>query len=132
MSDAQEKLERLQAERAELDATRTREDIKAICERSLASAYARLNGTMPSRYFLNETALPDHLLAVIAEFEVETKGPALLDYIVGKTTPEDAFSDRTKKQRLGKLDAEISKASAEVRAERKQAALDRIEAEFAA
>jgi hypothetical protein len=70
---AAEKLIELQAERVELAATRTREDVKAICERSLANAYARLNGAMPSRYFLNETALPEHLLAVIAEFEVETK-----------------------------------------------------------
>jgi len=130
MSDAQEKLDALQAERAELASIRTREDIKAICERSLASAYARLNGAMSSRYFLNETALPEHLLAVIGEFEVESKKSALLDYIVAKNTPQDALTDRQKKQRLAKLDAEIAKVSAEVREAAKAEALAAIEERF--
>jgi hypothetical protein len=130
MTDAQEKLAELRRERDELASTRTREDIKAICERSLANAYARVNGTMASRYFLNETALPEHLLAVIGEFEVESKEPALLDFIVAKNTPQEALTDRQKKQRLVKLDEQIAKVTAEVREAAKAEALAAIEERF--
>ena len=128
---AEEKLEALTAERAEVAAQRTREDIKAINERSLANAYARLNGSSPSHFFLNETATPEHLEAVIAEFQVETKGPSLLEHIVANNTPEDALSDRQKKQRLSKLDAEIAELKAEVKKHAKAAALAEVEREFA-
>ena len=100
---AEEKLEALTAERAEVAAQRTREDIKAINERSLANAYARLNGSSPS----------------------------LLEHIVAKNTPEDALSDRQKKQRLSKLDAEIAELKAEVKKHAKAAALAEVEREFA-
>jgi hypothetical protein len=41
----QEKLERLQAERAELAATRTKEDVRELAESWLAAALAQANGS---------------------------------------------------------------------------------------
>ena len=48
MTDAQERLDALQAERAELAATRTREDVRQLTESWLASALARVNGATSS------------------------------------------------------------------------------------
>jgi hypothetical protein len=128
VSDAQDKLARLQGERAELEVTRTREDIKALAESWLVAGVAAVNGS--TRLALNQHARAENVAAVLQEFDLKTKGPGVVDFIVAENTPRDALTDRAKKQRLGKLDAEIKKASDEVRKEAKAEALAEIEERF--
>jgi hypothetical protein len=129
MSDAQDKLAELQTERDTLEVTRTREDIKALAESWLAAGFAALNGS--TRLALNGHARAQDVAAVLQEFDLKTRGPSLVDHIVSENTPRDALSDRAKKQRLGKLDEAIAKASDEVRKQAKAEALAAIERQFA-
>jgi hypothetical protein len=131
MSDLEQltsKLAELQAERVALANTRTKEDVRALAESWLAAACSRMNGT--AGLVLNGHARPEQIQAVLAEFLLDS--PALLDFIVDKVEPLAELTDKSKSAKLKKLDAEIAKAEQEYREVRKQAALEQIEAEFAA
>ena len=122
-----EKLEGLRVERATVAATRTKEDVRGLGEEWLASACRRMNGTVG--LVLNGHANPEQVLSVIAEFLLDS--PDLVAFITRKVEATAELSDKVKKQRLGKLDAEISKLEAEQLRHAKAAALAELEAKFA-
>jgi hypothetical protein len=85
-------------------ATRTREDVRALAETWLAAALGRVNGT-GAGFVLNQHVGPAEIQAVLSEYLLEN--PALIDFIVGKVDSTTELSERQKKQRLSKVDAEI-------------------------
>jgi hypothetical protein len=125
---AAERLAELQAERNALASTRTREDVKALVERWLAAALARANGSTRG-YVLNGHIGPAEVQAVLSEYLLESG--ALIDFIIAKVEAAAELTNRQKKQRLAKLDAEITRASQEARAAAKAAALAEVERQYA-
>jgi hypothetical protein len=120
------KLAELEAERTTLAATRTKEDVRQLAESWLAAACRRMNGT--AGLVLNGHANPEHALAVISEYLLDA--PALLDFIVEKVEATTELSERQKKTRLAKFDAEIAKLKQEQLRHAKAAALDEVERQF--
>jgi hypothetical protein len=123
---AQDKLAKLQAERAEVAAARTREDVKRLAEHWLAAALGQVNGA--TNYVLNGHVGPAEVQAVLAEYLLETG--ALIHSITAKVTAKVELTDRSKKQRLGKFDEQIAKATAEAREEDLAAAHAEVEARY--
>jgi hypothetical protein len=123
---AQERLAQLRAERAELAATRTREDVRQLTESWLASALARVNGA--TNYVLNGHIGPAEVQAVLSEYLLES--PALIDSITAKVTAQVELTNKQKASKEKRLDEQIAKATAEVREEAKAKALAEIEEQF--
>jgi hypothetical protein len=123
---AQDKLARLQAERAEIEATRTREDLKALAEHWLAAALVQVNGS--ANYVLNGHIGPAEVQAVLAEYLLES--PALVDFITAKVTAQAQLSAKQKAARLKKLDDAIGAARGERQEAEKAAALREVEERF--
>jgi hypothetical protein len=128
MSAAHDTLEQLRAERNTLAATRTREDVRKLAEDWLAAACARTNGTAAG-FVLNGHASPGEVQAVLSEYLLDS--PALLDFITASVEATTELSDRQKKQRLAKLDAEIAKLTEVVREAAKAEAIAAVERQYA-
>jgi len=132
MSDVHELEQRLfglQGERDMLAGTRTKEDVRTLAESWLAAACSRASG-ITAGLVLNQHAGPGEVQAVLGEFLLESS--ALVDFVAAKVEATTELSERTKKQRLGKLDRQIEQATAELREARKRMALEAVEREFAA
>jgi hypothetical protein len=125
---AAEKLAELRAERAEVAATRTREDVRELAESWLASALAKANGSARG-YVLNGHVGRAEVQSVLAEYLLE-RG-ALIDFIVGKTEAVAGLTNRQRDAKLKKLDAAIAHAEAEALEQAKAEALRRVEEQFA-
>ena len=126
MTDAQEKLAALQAERNTVASIRTKEDVRSLAESWLAAALGQVNGS--AGYILNGHIGPAEVQAVISEYLLESG--ALVDHIIKKTEGRAELTDRQKSGRLKRLDAEIATAEAVVRKEARDAAIAEIEAQF--
>lgn len=123
------RLVELKGERTGVEVTMTREDLARSVEQWLAAARAHAAGS--SRLALGGQASGEHLEAVLAEDLLADDG--LAGRLVARLERQGfgEFSDRQRKQRLGKLDDEIAKATGELREARKAAALAEVEREFA-
>ena len=123
------KLTELRGERATVEATMTKEDLARNVEQWLATARAHAAGS--SRFVLGGQASGEHLEAVLAEDLLADDG--LAGRIVARLERQGfgEISDRAKKQRLGKFEAEIGAVEKDLLAARKREALERVEAEFA-
>jgi hypothetical protein len=123
------RLGELRGERSAAEVTLTKEDLAGAVEEWLSVARAHAAGS--SRLVLGGQASGDHLAQVLFEDRLADEG------LAGRLVARLGFqgfgelSDRQKKQRLGKLDEQIAKVTAELREARKQDALERVEAEFA-
>ena len=123
------RLGELRGERATVEATLTREDLVRHVDEWLTTARAHAAGS--SRLVLGGMASGEHLTAVLAEDRLDDGG------LAGRTVARlerqgfGGISDRAKTAKLRKLDAEIAKATADLREARRQEALEQVEAEFA-
>jgi hypothetical protein len=121
---AQERLVELRDRRAELDATRTREDLRALAEQWLSAVLSRVNGS--SGFVMNLAAGPEQVQAVLTEFLLPTVRESILAAVEGKSD----LTNRDKAAQLKKLDAAIQKTEAEARDQAKAEALAEVEARF--
>jgi hypothetical protein len=121
---ADARLVELRDQRAELEATRTREDMRALGEQWLASVLGRVNGS--SGFVVNLAAGPEQVQAVLTEFLLPTVRESILAAVEERTD----LTNREKAARLKKLDGAIQKAEGEVREEARAEALAGVEARF--
>jgi hypothetical protein len=124
---AQEKLERLQAERAELAATRTKEDVKELAESWLAAALAQANGSARG-YVLNGHIGPSEVQAVLSEYLLESG--ALVDFIIAKVEAAATLTNRQRDAKEKKLNAAIARAEQQARQEAEAEAIAEVKARF--
>jgi hypothetical protein len=122
---AQEKLVELRDQRAELDATRTREDLRVLAEQWLSAVLSRVNGS--SGFVMNLAAGPEQVQAVLTEFLLPTVRESILAAVEGNSD----LTNRDKAAQLKKLDAAIQKAEQEAREQAKAEALAEVEQRFA-
>jgi hypothetical protein len=125
----QARLEELRGERAEVAATRTKEDVQELAESWLASACGRANGTAVG-FVLNQHAGPAEVQAVLAEFLLES--PALVDFISAKVEATTELTSRQRDAKAKKLDQQIAKLEQEQLRHAKAAALADVEQRFGA
>jgi hypothetical protein len=116
----------LRDQRAEVEATRTKEDVRELAESWLAAACRRVNGT--AGLVLNGHANPPEIQSVIAEFIFDS--PALLEFIVRRVEATAQLTNRDRSAKLKRLDAAIAKAEQEAREQAKAAALAEVEERF--
>ena len=118
----------LQAERAALQVTRTRDDAdRAAAEYATAvrKTHAEIGG-----FVIGGAIIGDPLQSVLHAFIVSR--PEFDAWLTEQArTIADNLTDRQKSQRLAKLDGQIAQTTAKLREARKAQALERIEAEFA-
>lgn len=124
------KLAELKGERSAVDATMSKEDLAGRVDEWLSIARAHAGGS--SRLTLSGQASGEHLESVLAEDLLADDG--LAGRIASRLSAQGfgEFSDRQKGSKLKALDEKIAAAAAEVLRIRKAAALERVEAEFAA
>jgi hypothetical protein len=124
-----EKLGELQAERATLAATRTRDDAERAAK-DYADAVRRSHAEMGG-FVLGGAIFGDPLNSVLTAFIVSRPE---FDAWLGEQAKAvcHELSDRQKKQQLAKLDGEIAAVEKDLLAARKAAAVAQLEAEFAA
>jgi hypothetical protein len=125
----EDKLAELRAERDTLVATKTKEDLAALCESWLENARRRSSGTIG--YVLGGHAREDLIQAVIVEHALQDQ--QLLPWLIGRLEQFDPaqLSAKAKAARLKKLDGAIATAEAEAREAAKLAAIAAVEREFA-
>jgi hypothetical protein len=119
-------LETLRAERADLAATRTREDTRKLAEDWLAAACSRMNGM--AGLVLNGHANPPEIQPVIAEFLLDS--PHLLAFITKKVEATTDLTNRARAAKLKKLDEQVAKLEQEELRHARAAALAEVEARF--
>jgi hypothetical protein len=123
------KVAELRGHLAAVEATMTKEDLVRNVDRWLETARAHAAGS--SRLVLGGQATGENLASVLFEDRLDDDG------LAGRTVARlerqgfGDLSDRAKKQRLAKVDAEIAEVAAELLAARKREALVQIEREFA-
>ena len=123
---AQERLEQLRGERAEISARRTKENVRELAETWLAAALGQVNGS--TNYVLNGHISPAEVQAVLSEYLLASG--ALVEYVVAKVEPVAEMTNRQKAQRLGKLDSAIAAAEREAREAARAEALAAVERQF--
>jgi hypothetical protein len=123
------RLAELRGERATVESTMTREDLARSVDEWLKVARAHAAGA--SRLVLGGQASGEHLAAVLFEDRLDDAGLAARTVARLERQGFGESSDRTKKQRLAKLDTEIAAVEKDLLAVRKREALERVEAEFA-
>jgi hypothetical protein len=126
----QARIVELQGERATLVAAKSREDLRREVGDWIEIARAQAAGA--SRLVLGGHASGEHLARVLAEDRLADEG--LVDRLVARLE-FDGFgqiTNRHRSQRLDKLDAAIKRAEMELREARKAAAIEQLEAQFAA
>jgi hypothetical protein len=129
VDELEQRLAELQAERAEIASTRTREDVRVLAESWLSAALARTNGAARG-YVLNGHVGPTEVQAVLSEYLLESG--ALVDFIIAKVEAEVVLTNRDRTAKVKKLESAIQACALELREARKKAALAEVEAEFAA
>jgi hypothetical protein len=128
VDELEQRLAELQAERAEIASTRTREDVRVLAESWLSAALARTNGAARG-YVLNGHVGPTEVQAVLSEYLLESG--ALVDFIIAKVEAEVELTNRDRSARVKKLDAACAAAEQEVREAARAAALAEVERQFA-
>jgi len=129
VAELEERLAELRGERATLAASRTKEDVRGLAETWLAAACSRANGTAAG-FVLNQHAGPEQVLAVIAEFVLDSS--ALLDFIVERVEMTTELTNRDRNAKVKKIDAVIEKAAQEVREAAKAEAIAAVERQYEA
>ena len=109
---AEAKLAELQAQRAEVAATRTKEDMRAIGESWLAVALARVSGS--SGFVANGHVGHEQVESVVTEFLLGM--PRLRDFVIAKLEDRADLTANRKEASLKKLDAAIARAEQEAHA----------------
>jgi hypothetical protein len=119
-----EKLVELRDQRAELEVTRTREDLRAVGEQWLATVLSRVNGS--TGFVLNLHAGPEEIQAVVTEFLL----PGVRESILAACEAKAELTAKDKDAKLAALDKQIAAAEKAAREEAKAAALAEVEARF--
>lgn len=128
VDEHQGRLNALQAERDEVAATRTKDDMRALAEAWLTAARARVSGS--TGFVANGHSGPDEVQAVVTEFVLGDSG--LRDFIVGRLEDRAGLTEKAKASKLKSLDEQIASVTADLRKAMIAAARASAEAEIQA